>query len=439
MTTLFQNRVFRIVALADLMQQLAIWVRNIALLFYVMEQTNNDPVAVSLLTVFEYAPIFLFSFIGGAFADRWNPKRTMIAGDLLSALSVAAILLFVLAGSWQAVFAATIVSAIVSQFSQPSSAIMFKRHVPEELVGAAIGITQSLMSLFIIVGPIIGTLLYSLLGITNSLVILIGLFLAAAAIQLALPPSPRNPERRTVPILEDIKEGIRYVRGSRNLVVIALMFACIGLGSGIIQPLDIYIVTERLGLDKENIQWFYALSGAGMLIGGAAAGGRRHEAEPAGRCVYRDRVSVAVDRDRSLIRVGAAHRSDALPGRRHDGVHANCSRCAHDKNGGGSLHRTRERSDYAAAHGRHSGRFGDGRIPDEDFYPRPCILHVRGYHLDRGIRQSGAAVRDCSKLSGTPPGMMGDKSSNREKRPRRQAESSCPRSLSDEGNRIGYR
>ncbi|MGF9713990.1 MFS transporter [Paenibacillus naphthalenovorans] len=271
MPTLFQNRVFRIVALADLMQQLAIWVRNIALLFYVMEQTNNDPVAVSLLTVFEYAPIFLFSFIGGAFADRWNPKRTIIAGDLLSALSVAAILLFVLAGSWQAVFAATIVSAIVSQFSQPSSAIMFKRHVPEELVGAAIGITQSLMSLFIIVGPIIGTLLYSLLGITNSLVILICLFLAAAALQLALPPSPRNPERRTVPILEDIKEGIRYVRGSRNLVVIALMFACIGLGSGIIQPLDIYIVTERLGLDKENIQWFYALSGAGMLIGGAAA------------------------------------------------------------------------------------------------------------------------------------------------------------------------
>ncbi|WP_249929668.1 MFS transporter [Paenibacillus naphthalenovorans] len=379
MTTLFQNRVFRIVALADLMQQLAIWVRNIALLFYVMEQTNNDPVAVSLLTVFEYAPIFLFSFIGGAFADRWNPKRTMIAGDLLSALSVAAILLFVLAGSWQAVFAATIVSAIVSQFSQPSSAIMFKRHVPEELVGAAIGITQSLMSLFIIVGPIIGTLLYSLQGITNSLVILIGLFLAAAAIQLALPPSPRNPERRTVPVLEDIKEGIRYVRG------------------------------------------------------------RRHEAEPAGRCIYRDRVSVAVDRDRSLIRVGAAHRSDALPGRRHDGVHANCSRCAHDKNGGGSLHRTRERSDYAAAHGRHSGRFGDGRIPDEDLYPRPCILPVRGYHLDRGIRQSGAAVRDCSKLSGTPPGMMRDKSLNREKRPRRQAESSCPRSLSDEGNRIGYR
>ncbi|MEC0128210.1 MFS transporter [Paenibacillus pabuli] len=265
------NRVFRIVAFADLLQQSAIWIRNISLLFYVMEQTDSDPVAVSLLTVMEYAPIFLFSFIGGTFADRWNPKRTMITGDLLSALSIGAILLFVLAGSWQAVFAATVVSAIVSQFSQPSSAVMFKRHVPAELLAPAIGISQGIMSLFIIVGPVIGTLIYSSLGLTYSLSAMIVIFLTAAFVQLSLPPSSRSPERSAAPILEDMKEGFRYIRSQRNLIVIALTFACIGLGSGLIQPLDIYIVTERLQLDKESIQWFYALSGVGMLIGGLAA------------------------------------------------------------------------------------------------------------------------------------------------------------------------
>lgn len=271
MKALLANRVFRIVAFADLLQQLAIWVRNIALLFYVMEQTDNDPVAVSLLNVMEYAPIFLFSFVGGAFADRWNPKRTMIAGDLLSALSIGAILIFVLAGTWQAVFAATVVSAIVSQFSQPSSAVMFKRHVPEELLAPAISISQGIMSLFIIIGPVAGTLIYSSLGLTYSLAVLIGLFLMAAAVQFSLPPSPRSPERSALPIVDDMKDGFRYIRGHRNLIIIALTFACIGLGSGLIRPLDIYIVTERLQLDKESVQWFYALSGAGMLIGGVAA------------------------------------------------------------------------------------------------------------------------------------------------------------------------
>jgi len=131
MPELFRNRVFLVVAGADLLQQAGIWIRNMALLFYIMEQTNNNPAAVALLTTFEYLPIFVFSLVGGTFADRWNPKRTVVIGDALSAASVAAILALVLGGMWQAAFAATIVSAVVSQFSQPASAVLFKRHVPE--------------------------------------------------------------------------------------------------------------------------------------------------------------------------------------------------------------------------------------------------------------------------------------------------------------------
>lgn len=75
MNQLLRNRVFVIVATADLLQQVSIWIRNMALLFYIMNQTNNDPTAVSLLTALEYLPIFVFSLLGGTFADRWNPKK----------------------------------------------------------------------------------------------------------------------------------------------------------------------------------------------------------------------------------------------------------------------------------------------------------------------------------------------------------------------------
>ncbi len=268
---LWQNRVFQIVAFADLLQQLAIWTRNIALLFYVMEMTDNNPVAVSLLTMFEYLPIFIFSFIGGTFADRWNPKKTVIAGDTLSAVSIGVIVLCMMSGLWQAVFVATIVSAVVSQFSQPSSAILFKKHVPEEQVGLAVSITQGLMSLFVIVGPIIGTSIYTTLGIRYSLFMLIGLFLLAALIQLGLPSSERSADLARSTVVQDMVEGFRYVKRNRNLVVIAAIFTLLGLAVGIIQPLDVYILIERLGLNKENLQWFYAVSGIGMLLGGLLA------------------------------------------------------------------------------------------------------------------------------------------------------------------------
>ncbi|MFB9326281.1 MFS transporter [Paenibacillus aurantiacus] len=280
MKELFRNRVFLIIASVDLIQQLGIWVRNMALLFYVMDQTGDDPVAVSLLTVFEYLPIFVFSMIGGTLADRWNPKRTMIAGDALSAVSIAVILAFIEAGWWQAVFAATIVSAVVSQFSQPSSSIMFKRHVPEELVPAAIGITQSLMSLFVIVGPMIGTAVYAWLGVSTSLLILIVAFAAAALIQLALPAYVREKRPEDSSVWSELVMGLRYVRGHRNLLLITATFALIGLGSGLIQPLDIFLITERLGLDKEDLKWFYALAGIGMLAGGGAAAVFGRKASP---------------------------------------------------------------------------------------------------------------------------------------------------------------
>ncbi|MGV2794612.1 MFS transporter, partial [Clostridium perfringens] len=119
-TSLFRNRFYQTILISNIFLQIGIWVRNFAILMFVTDMTNNDPVAVSLISVVEFAPIFVFSFIGGAFADRWKPKRTMIWCDFLSAASVFAVLFTLMYGSWEAVYFATFISAILSQFSQPS-------------------------------------------------------------------------------------------------------------------------------------------------------------------------------------------------------------------------------------------------------------------------------------------------------------------------------
>ena len=264
---LWRNRVFLVVTTADVLQELGIWIRNIAILFYVMEMTNHNPVAVSLITVFEYLPIFLFSFIGGTLADRWNPKRTVITGDILSALSIGLILICMQSGIWQSVFVATVVSAMVSQFSRPSSTVLFKRHVPEAQVPAAIGIGQSLSSLFLIVGPIIGTFVYQTFHVETSLTVLMFIFLLAAAIQFSLPHSPRKPKDEPSHIIGEMKDGLRYVIQHANLRNIALMYGLISLGVGLIQPMEVFLITQRLGLEKEKLQWFATVAGVGLFVG----------------------------------------------------------------------------------------------------------------------------------------------------------------------------
>lgn len=271
MKSLFRNRVIWLLIGNDMLDNMAIWVRNMAILFYVMEQTNGDPIAVSLITVAEYVPIFLFSMIGGTLADRWEPRRTMLLGGVLSAASVAVIGFAIMLGAWEAVFFATVVSAVVSQFSQPSSFVIIKRHLKDDEIAAATGLAQSIAALFLIGGPVLGTFVYSKLGMATSLFVITALFSLSTLLVAFLPKVQRQPDTSHRGLWSEMGEGVRFVFRDARLKTLLLLFALLGIGIGITQPLDIFIVTERLQLEKEHTQWFLLASGIGMLGGGVLA------------------------------------------------------------------------------------------------------------------------------------------------------------------------
>lgn len=281
MGDLFRNRVIRTILTSVFFLQIGIWVRNYSILLYVMERTHEDPVAVSLISVAEFAPIFLFSFIGGTFADRWRPKRTMVWCDVLSAVSIFFVLLTLVFGSWKAIFFATLVSSILSQFSQPAGMKLFKLHVSPELIQMGMSMYQTIFAVFMILGPIIGTFVYQHYGI-NAAIAITGLaFLLSAAILLLLPADYELEEKQEQTTLwQEMKAGFRYVLDSRALMCLGGCFAAAGLALGFTQPLTVFLVTERLGLPKEQLQWLMAAFGVAMIIGGGLTMGLAKRVEP---------------------------------------------------------------------------------------------------------------------------------------------------------------
>ncbi|MGG0176930.1 MFS transporter [Gottfriedia acidiceleris] len=269
MASLLKNRFIQTILTAGLFIQVGIWIRNFAILLFVVEKTNGDATAVSLISVAEFAPIFIFSFIGGTFADRWKPKRTMIWCDLLSAASIFVILLALTYGTWKFVFFATLVSAILSQFSQPSNMKLFKVHVPMEQMQAGMSLFQTMMAIFMILGPVLGTFVFQQAGMFVSMGIVGIAFLLSA---LVLTKLPKDQEEEKVDqassLWEEMKLGFQYVWTRKILVLLGGVFAAAGLGIGFIHPLAIFLVTERLGLDKDYLQWLFAANGAAMIIGG---------------------------------------------------------------------------------------------------------------------------------------------------------------------------
>jgi DHA3 family macrolide efflux protein-like MFS transporter len=281
MGTLFRNQVIRTILLSAVFLQIGIWVRNYAILLYVMERTNENPVAVSLISVAEFAPIFLFSFIGGTFADRWRPKRTMVWCDLLSSVSIFVVLLTLVFGSWKAIFFATLVSSVLSQFSQPSGMKLFKLHVSERLIQLGMSMYQTIFAVFMILGPIIGTFIYQHYGI-NVAIGIVGIAFLMSATVLLLLPSDQDVEKRAerTTIWQEMKAGFRYVLDNRTLTLLGGCFTAAGLALGLTQPLAVFLITERLGLPKEQLQWLMAANGIAMILGGGLTMGLAKKAAP---------------------------------------------------------------------------------------------------------------------------------------------------------------
>jgi len=281
MGELFRNKVIRTLLLSTFFLQIGIWVRNYSILLFVVEKTNEDPVAVSLISVAEFVPIFLFSFIGGTFADRWKPRRTMIWCDFLSAVSIFVVLLTLVFGGWKVIFFATLVSSILSQFSQPSGMKLFKLHVKEELVQMGMSIYQTIFALFMILGPILGTFVYQHFGISVAIAVMGVAFLFSAGILFLLPPDFELEEKsEDTTIMQEMKAGFKYVWKSRALTLLGGSFAAAGLGLGLTQPLGIFLVTEQLGLPKEQLQWLMAAFGIGMILGGGLTMGLAKKTPP---------------------------------------------------------------------------------------------------------------------------------------------------------------
>jgi MFS family permease len=268
--SLFGNRFLQTVLLSNVLLQIGIWVRNFSILLFVAEKTSNNPYAISLISVAEFAPIFVFSFIGGTFADRWRPKRTMIWCDLLSAVSVFVVLLVIHFGSWQSVFLVTFISAILSQFSQPSGMRLFKQHVPEEQLQQGMALFQSLMAIFMVLGPMLGTFAYSTFGLKTSIAVM-GVAFLLSALTLVRLPKDKEEQRSAVmkgQFRKEFNEGFRYVWQSPVLRMLGAAFILAGLAVGLAQALGLFIVTERLGQPKEFMQYILMVNGAAMLIGG---------------------------------------------------------------------------------------------------------------------------------------------------------------------------
>jgi MFS family permease len=233
---------------------------------------------LGISTATSFLPYLLFGLIIGAWVDRVDRKRLMIATDIARALVIASIpladMLGVLSVGW--LYAAGFLNATLTiGFDSAEFAAIPSLTDQDDLV-AANGRIQASYSAASVAGPLLAGLLVALMPLADILLLDAGSFLVSALL-LGLIRSSFNAGEQRAPssIRADIAEGLRYVLGHPVLRNISLMMALVNFVATTIFAQLVLFANLRLGADDTQVGLLFSGGSLGVVVLGLAAGALR--------------------------------------------------------------------------------------------------------------------------------------------------------------------
>jgi MFS family permease len=240
-------------------------------------QLTHSAVNLGIATAATFLPYLLFGLLLGAWMDRVDRKRAMIALDSLNAVVILSIPLVAQFGHlsvWWIYGVTFIQSSVFIAFSAGEFAAIPSLVATDDLVTAN-GRIQATYSAAQVVGPLLAGALISLLPLVWVMAFDAGSF-AISALSLSLIRSSFNvvsdKSKEATSILHDVREGLGYVLAHPVLRNISLMMALINFVTATTWAELVLFADERLDANAREIGVLFAAGSAGVVVTGLLAG-----------------------------------------------------------------------------------------------------------------------------------------------------------------------
>jgi MFS family permease len=274
LTPLRVSRDYRRLWFGQLVSHTGSQITVVATFFQVYSITHSSA-AVGLVGLIQLVPLIVMSIGGGAFADRLDRRRIVLASEVALA-SVSGLLLvnaLLPRPSLVIVYVAAGLVAGLVGIEFPARAAMTPRLVGEELVPSALALGQLMFNATMLVGPALGGIVIAKLGLEWAYGVDVLSFSAALVAAILLKPMPpeRDEADRQLSGLAAVKEGFAFLKGRRVLqstFVIDLIAMIFGMPRALfpVLALDVF----RAG--ASGVGLLFAAPAAGALLGAAASG-----------------------------------------------------------------------------------------------------------------------------------------------------------------------
>lgn len=245
-----------------------------ALVWWLTVETGSATV-LALGTLMGVLPQVLIAPWAGAYVDRWNRRRTMVAADSIISLMALLLMLAFLAGTaevWM-VLLAMFGRATLSGFHWPAMQAATSMMVPERHLGRVGGLNQAMFGLSSVIAAPAGAVMIALFPMWA--VLSVDLMTAVIAIVplLFIPvPEPERDGERKPSLKNEMKEGLAFLKSWRGaLSIIALFMIANLLLSPAFSLLPLLVIDHFQGGAAEYAG-MEALAGIGMLAGGVLLG-----------------------------------------------------------------------------------------------------------------------------------------------------------------------
>jgi MFS family permease len=268
---------YRVWAAGALVSNIGTWMQRVAQDWLVLTVlTDHSAVAVGITTGLQFAPVLVLSPLAGVLADRVPKRRLLLATQTAMGVVGLVLGLLVVSGGaqlWHA-YALALALGIAAAVDAPARQAFVSEMVPREDLSNAVGLNSASFHAARIVGPGLAGLLIAWVG-TGPVFLINAATFAGTLFSLThmrvaeLSPAPRTDRGKG-----QLREGLRYVRGRPDIVLIMVVVGLVGTFGLNFQMTTAIMATAQFGKGSGE----YGLLGSIMAIGslgGALLAARR--------------------------------------------------------------------------------------------------------------------------------------------------------------------
>ena len=268
-------RNYRLFFVGQLVSVIGTWMQAVAQSFLVLELTHSGT-QLGLTTAVRFLPVLVFGQAGGLFADRADKRRVLYVTQTCAGLLAA--VFAVLTGTHEMrlwiVYVLAVALGFVNVFDNPARQSFISEMVPPAGLSNAVTLNSVSMNMARVFGAALGGVLAAALGLALCFALNAVSFAAVLASLAAMRAADLFPARRVTREPGQIRQGLRYVRRTPELLIPLIMIAVIGTLAWEFQVSLPLMASKVFGGGAAAYGVMASVMGAGAVVGGLVSAAR---------------------------------------------------------------------------------------------------------------------------------------------------------------------